>query len=210
MLLRESNDTRLSIDLPHNFPCGHFQLSGDGDFVPARHARRASASELPRTKTSQNGELERRELSWTLYHREPSFRDPACDSTQRMTGADGTVVAAVVALRTSAAGEGEGTLDMQPSQQGFGEGWAGMAEGSEKQEASLYADREDATAPYRAPGGDGRPGVGFRWAHDCLRVLVPARCRRTPRECSDRDTEQMRRRDKRGSLRCRSSRPVEW
>jgi hypothetical protein len=36
---------------------------------------------------------------------------------------------------------------MQPSQQGFGEGWAGMAEGSEKQDAPLYADREYATAP---------------------------------------------------------------
>jgi hypothetical protein len=95
MLLRESNVTRLSIDLPHNFPCGHLQLCGDGDLVPARHTRRAAARELPRTKTSQHCELERGEFSWTLYH--------------------------------------------HPSQQGFGEGWAGMAEGSEKQEAPLYA-----------------------------------------------------------------------
>jgi hypothetical protein len=74
MLLRESNVcTRLSVDLPHNFPCGHLHLCGDGDFVTARHTRRAPASELPRTKASQNGELERGELSWTLYHREPSF-----------------------------------------------------------------------------------------------------------------------------------------
>jgi hypothetical protein len=73
MLPRESNVTRLSMDLPHHFPCGHFQLRGDGDFVRARHTRRAPASELPRTKTSQDCELEGGEFSWTLYHQEPSF-----------------------------------------------------------------------------------------------------------------------------------------
>lgn len=117
MLRRESNVTRLSSDLPHNFSCGHLQLCGDGDLVRAGHTRRASASELPRTKTSQHCELERGEFSWTLYHREPSFRDPTCDSTQR----------AAVAVKTSAVGGGEGSLDIQPSQQGLGEGWAGMA-----------------------------------------------------------------------------------
>jgi hypothetical protein len=88
MLLRESNGfSRLSVDLPHNFPFGHLQLCGDGDFASARHTRRTPASELPSTKTSQNCELERSELSWTLYHREPSFRDPTWIRTQRMTSA---------------------------------------------------------------------------------------------------------------------------
>jgi hypothetical protein len=73
ILPRESNVTRLALHLPHNFPCGHLHLCGDGDFVRARHTRRAAASELPRTKTSQNCELEGGEFSWTLYHREPSF-----------------------------------------------------------------------------------------------------------------------------------------
>jgi hypothetical protein len=68
MLLRESNVTRLSTDLPHNFPCGHLQLCGQGDFVRARHTRRAPASELPRAKTSQHCELKRGQFSWTLYH----------------------------------------------------------------------------------------------------------------------------------------------
>jgi hypothetical protein len=82
MLLRESNVTRLSIYLAHNFPCGHLQLCGEGDSVRARHTRRAPSSELPRTKTSQHCELERGEFRWTLYHRETSFRDPTCDSAQ--------------------------------------------------------------------------------------------------------------------------------
>jgi hypothetical protein len=85
LLRRESNVTRLSIDLPHNFPFGHLQLCGDGDFVRTIDARRAPASELPCTKTSQHCELERGEFGWTLYHREPSFRDPTGDSGQRMT-----------------------------------------------------------------------------------------------------------------------------
>jgi hypothetical protein len=87
MLLRESNVTRLSIDLPHNFPCGHLQLCGEGNFVRARHTRRAPSSELPGTETSQHRELERREFRWTLYHREPSFRDPTWDSAQRLSSA---------------------------------------------------------------------------------------------------------------------------
>ena len=66
-LLRESNGTGLSVDLPHNFPCGHLQLRGHRDFVSARHTWRAAANELSRTQTSQNCELERRELGWTLY-----------------------------------------------------------------------------------------------------------------------------------------------
>jgi hypothetical protein len=87
LLWRESKVTRLSIDLSHNFPFGHLQLCGDGDLVRAIHTRRAPPSELSRTKTSQHCELERSEFSWTLYHREPSFRDPTGDSTQRMTTA---------------------------------------------------------------------------------------------------------------------------
>jgi hypothetical protein len=87
MLLRESNVIRLSMDLPHNFPCGHLQLCGEGDFVRAHHTRRAPSSELPRTQTSQHRELERSEFTWTLHHREPSFRDPTWDSAQRPTSA---------------------------------------------------------------------------------------------------------------------------
>lgn len=75
MSLRESNVTRLSIDLPHNFALGHFQLCGHRVFVSARHTRGTPASELPSAKPSQNCELEGGELNWTLYHREPSFRD---------------------------------------------------------------------------------------------------------------------------------------
>jgi hypothetical protein len=58
----------------------------------------------------------------------------ACHASQRsskLKEAGGTGVA----VETSAVGGAEGPFDMQPSQQGFGEGWAGMAEGSEKQEA---------------------------------------------------------------------------
>jgi hypothetical protein len=83
-LVRESNVTGLSLDLPHHFPGGYFHLRSDDDLVRARHARRTAAGELARTKTSQYCELERREFSWTLYH-------------------------------------------CEPSQQGLGEGWAGMA-----------------------------------------------------------------------------------
>jgi hypothetical protein len=79
MLRRESDVTRSAIDLPHDFPCGYFHLRGHGDLMQARHTRRAPASELLRTKTSQHCELERGEFNGTLYHREPSFRDPICD-----------------------------------------------------------------------------------------------------------------------------------
>lgn len=57
-----------SANLPCNFPGGYFQLCGDGYFVRARHVRRTPARELPRTQTGQNDELERGELSWTVYH----------------------------------------------------------------------------------------------------------------------------------------------
>ena len=71
MLLRESTVTRLPVDLPHNFPCGHLQLCGESDFVRARHPRRTPPSELYRTKTSQNCELERGKFSWTVYQFNP-------------------------------------------------------------------------------------------------------------------------------------------
>ena len=63
----------LSIDLPDNFACGDFQLRGDSHFVRAGHTRRTPARELPGPKTSQNCELERGELSRTVYHGEPSL-----------------------------------------------------------------------------------------------------------------------------------------
>jgi len=53
-----------------HFPGGYFQLCSDGHFVRARHMRRTPARELPGTETSQNDELERGELSWTVYHGE--------------------------------------------------------------------------------------------------------------------------------------------
>jgi hypothetical protein len=73
----------------------------------------------------------------------------ACHASQRSSKleAGGMGCAAVVAVKMSDVGGDEGSLDMQPSQQGFGEGWAGLAEGSEKQEARLYADLEKAMAP---------------------------------------------------------------
>jgi hypothetical protein len=55
--------TGLSIDVPHDLACGDFQLCGDGDSVRAPHARHTAAGELPGTKTGENGELERGELS---------------------------------------------------------------------------------------------------------------------------------------------------
>ena len=124
MLPRESNVTGLSVDLPHDFAFGHLHLCGDGDLLSAHHARRTPARELARTKTSQNGELERVKFNWTLYHPEPSFRDPTRTRTQRMTNASKI---AAPAAKTSGARAGEDSIDMQPSQHGFGEGWAGMA-----------------------------------------------------------------------------------
>jgi hypothetical protein len=75
----------------------------------------------------------------------------ACHASQRsskLEEAGGTVLSAVVTVKTSGVGGSEGSLDMQPTQQGFGEGWAGMAEGSEKQEPRSYADWDYATAPF--------------------------------------------------------------
>jgi len=62
-----------SANLPRNLPGGYFQLCGDSDFVRARHVGCTAASELPGTETSQNDELERGELSRTVYHGELSF-----------------------------------------------------------------------------------------------------------------------------------------
>ena len=60
---------RLSVGLTHDFPGGHFELCGHRDFVCARHARSAPSSELPGTETREDRELERGEVSWTMYHR---------------------------------------------------------------------------------------------------------------------------------------------
>jgi hypothetical protein len=74
MLLSELNElTRLSIDLPHDFPLGHFHLCSDRDLVAARHAGRTSAGELSGAETSQHCEFERADVSWTLYHANHPF-----------------------------------------------------------------------------------------------------------------------------------------
>lgn len=74
MLLPELNElTRLSIDLPHNLPLGHFHLCSDRDLVAARHTRSASAGELSGAETSQDSEFERAEISRTLYHANHPF-----------------------------------------------------------------------------------------------------------------------------------------
>jgi hypothetical protein len=65
--------TGLSIHLPHDFALGDFHLRRDCGLLGARHAWRAAASELQGAKTGQNGELERRELSGTLYHANHPF-----------------------------------------------------------------------------------------------------------------------------------------
>jgi hypothetical protein len=89
-------------------------LRGDGHFVRARHARRTPASQLPGTETSENRELERGELSWAVYHREPLLR--GVTSQVRPENEER------VEEQTQAC-----PVDMQPPPQGFGEGWAGLA-----------------------------------------------------------------------------------
>jgi hypothetical protein len=65
--------TGFSIQLPHDFAFGDFHLRRDRGLLGARHARRAAASELHGAKTRQNCELERGELSRTLYHANHPF-----------------------------------------------------------------------------------------------------------------------------------------
>jgi hypothetical protein len=98
--------TGLSIDLPHDFTQGYFHLCGDRNPARIGDARRTPASELSGTKTRKNCELERGEFNGTLYHRDHPFVSNA---------------------ETSGAGAEEEPVAMQPSQQGFGEGWAKMA-----------------------------------------------------------------------------------
>jgi hypothetical protein len=84
-LLRHATVMRFSVGLSHHFSGGDLQLRGDGDFVSARHPRRAAAGELPRTKTSQDRELERGESHRTLYHHDHPFvtRRAALDHANR-------------------------------------------------------------------------------------------------------------------------------
>jgi hypothetical protein len=65
--------TRISIQLPHDFTLGDFHLRGDRGLLGARHPRRAPAGELHGAKAGQDCELERGELSGTLYHADHPF-----------------------------------------------------------------------------------------------------------------------------------------
>ena len=103
-LRRESNVTRVSLELPYDHASGDFELCREGDLVRAHDARRAPARQLAGAKTRQDCELEPADVGWTLDH-----RTLMADVETLLAGADDVLV------------------DMQPSQQSFGEGWAGMA-----------------------------------------------------------------------------------
>jgi hypothetical protein len=115
--------TGLSIHLPHDLAFGDFHLRRDCGLLGARHARRAATSELQGAKTGQNCELERGELSGTLYHANHPF---VMGYPVRRGLLPATAVIAVV-VEASGERAGQDLVAMQPSQQGFGEGLAWLA-----------------------------------------------------------------------------------